>query len=373
MPETPSVSKTGFPTVATTLPAALQAVVGHEINIYWENIFLSDTPISRFAITMASPLGKVWDDKWTYQPVAGDVGDHTLTITVKYQGTVVLTVATTLSVKAATAAAPVARQLFTVGDSITENGVWLAELVNLCNFNNTSPTAGGAADNLTITTIGRKSATYADFGGTSRTVHHEATGGWSADLYLTYSLSPFWFSGAFNFPQYCTTNGLTFAAGDWVLIALGINDVFFSTDDASAATNMTKALAGMDAIIAGAKSVQAGLRFGILLPIPPARSEDPFAYQYGQANGSRADHKRWISQLQQSLMDHYGQAGANNIYICPFHINVDTIWDMQITPMQTSARNTTMTGRIWNALHPADAGQWKLADTVYNFLRGHES
>lgn len=353
------------------LPNTIYGVVGHETTCFFDNIIRSYVPTNYYEVDVISNYGKQWEDRWTFTPVIADTGNQSFSISASFLGAQVDSKTCTLKVKPASAAASVTRKVFTIGDSTSESGIWLAELVNLCNYNKTSPTLGGGADNLTITTVGRKTSIAPDAQGNDRTVKHEATGGWSAYLYYTHATSPFVFSGVFNSTQYFNNNSITLASGDWVLIHLGINDVFFSTSDANAVTNIQTSISSLNSMIQNMKLFQGGLRFGLFLPIPPNKSQNSFGYQYN-CTYKRAKHKRWIDLYQESMLANFGNAEASNIFLFPIHMALDTLDSMPESDKTVAPYNPMIVGFSSNALHPGTIGQFQMGKGAYLSLRGQE-
>ena len=62
-----------------TLPPVCYAVVGVPMNVYYDNIVLTEKP-EDYRFQFQCDLGTEKDRCWTVTPVAGDVGDHPLSV-----------------------------------------------------------------------------------------------------------------------------------------------------------------------------------------------------------------------------------------------------------------------------------------------------
>ncbi|MCA9022217.1 MAG: hypothetical protein KDA74_18840, partial [Planctomycetaceae bacterium] len=60
-----------------TLPPTFYAVPGVEMNIYFDNIVLTETP-EKYQFEVSCKLGKTEQNRWTLTPAASDAGEHPL-------------------------------------------------------------------------------------------------------------------------------------------------------------------------------------------------------------------------------------------------------------------------------------------------------
>lgn len=129
--------------VYMALPPYIPAVVGHEINVYFDNIIQCNN-LNNYQIDVTCTLGIQQAERWTAVPTTA--GDYSLTIQVFKDGfSQVATGTTTVRVAAASAGAGVTKGILQIGDSMTANGTLIGEIVNL--FSND----GKEVDSLTIT------------------------------------------------------------------------------------------------------------------------------------------------------------------------------------------------------------------------------
>lgn len=276
-----------------------------------------------------------------------------------------------------------ARKVLIIGDSTCNGDPWQAELINLHNYNRTSPTGGGGEDALTVDLVGTIESTVADAGTTDRTFSHEGKSGWTWAMHHSNAESSFLFGGVFNFGAYNTAlSDDALVPNDWVLIHLGINDVFSATSDITVdyliSTAIQPAIAGMLGIgdapasttIRGAVP---GVRIGLMLPIAPSQDQDAFGDDYA-AGQHRRRYKRNIDRYRKWLIDTYGSMEADGIYLIPVHANVDPYYGMPFaSAAAVNVRSATTIARQDNGVHPDVEGYYQMADAVYSFLKGQET
>ena len=69
-----------------TMPKECYAVVGVEMNIYFDNVVLTKTP-EKYRFQVTCDIGATESRRWTVTPTANAVGHHKLTVTVRERGT----------------------------------------------------------------------------------------------------------------------------------------------------------------------------------------------------------------------------------------------------------------------------------------------
>ena len=433
-----TLADTPFTSIYHTMPATMYALEGRECNIYFQNFLRSNFDLSLFRINVTCTKGEQDNDRWYYTPVAADAGSLAWTASIYWNNTLVLTVSTTIVIKALTAGNGITRKLVSIGDSTTASGEWLSEVMNLfgsnrhspgrissltsssttatvttpyphglttgnsvtisganeTNYNvtapitvtsvttftytitaTTSPATGtpvfsGIADVMSITEVGSRSVACNDAGGTTRTTHTDAVSGKTINYFYTDPASPFVFSSAFNFTQYLSTNSITLASGDWVMIHLGINDVFNYVDDASLLTGMATMDYQLDAMITNIKAAVSGIRIGLLMTIPGNSTQDSYGWAYGSAQTRwRYERNRalWLEQLLVRW------TGVSNVYLFPLHLSLDTVNNTLQQATIFNARNLNTYQKQVNSVHPNIYGYWQMADSIKCFLKGLET
>lgn len=370
------------PTVAIALPVNAQnilpALEGRELNVYFDACIWASVPLSELCIDVTCTKGAQFDRWWRYTPTSGDAGSTTFTLAVytKDRATLLASAAATLKTVALThPTAGVSRKVLMIGDSTWANGVVAAELVNLFN--------GDAK--YTLTLVGSNDGNVNDSGAVSRAVKVEAIAGWSFSLFTTDTAtawteiggtartgSPFSFSGAFNFASYMSTQSITMASGDWVLINLGINDVFSFTDDTTLQTTLSTMATQLAAWITSIKAAVSGIRIGICVTIPPSGSQDSFGVNYTSVQTLRR-YEQNLRLWRDTILTNHDSTVASNVYIIPYHVALDRVNNFGTSSVALNARNSATYNQPNNGVHPANAGYWQLADLLRSYLKAIET
>lgn len=346
--------------VVSLVPSTVYAVEGTEFNIYNTNAAYGANDLDGYAIAISSDIGYQYERSFTLTPNAGQAGSHTLSFSVSSNDHArnYIAQSSTLIVRAnAYPVTPVTRKLLVIGDSTTNNGEYLAELVKLFSSDT----------KYTLTLVGRKTASVNDSSATPRTIYHEGNDGWSINKYVTDVTSPFWNGSGFSFSYYTSTNSIVLSANDWVFINLGINDVMYSADDAALATKITTILSQYATAIASIKAAVSGVRIGVCLTIPPSASQS--AFMSGQ---TQKRYKRNHDKLVKALIDTYDNGAVAGVTIVPINLGLDTLFNMQMTAVKANSRNPYYYNRQTNAVHPASYGYYQIADQIRAFLKGVE-
>lgn len=347
-------------TASIHLPSVIPAVVGRELNIYYQNVIKSWHPLRSFTIRVTTTKGKTENHRWTFTPAAGDVGDVALTLSVWWNGVQVATKAVTVRVAAVNAATAVTRKLLSIADSTTETGRWLGEI----------ETNISALSNVKIQTVGTRTTTNTGNGPTAKT---EARSGWSVQRFYNDAASPFVFGGVFNFAQYLTNNpSVTLSAGDWVYFNLGINDLMFAGDDTSTNAKIDTMFTQMDAMIASIKAAVAGVRIAVDIPIPPSNEVGAAFGIYG-SQVQFIQYARNRHTLAERILAKYGGREAENLHVFGGDVNFD-VEDMATwltATVSQSARSATQVTVRTDGVHPSLTGPGYLqkADMIYSHLR----
>lgn len=326
--------------VAPVIPA----VVGREINIYKENIVCVDD-INNYQFVFTCAKGTHQNERWTYTPVAGDVGDIAMTISVYQRFNLIATVNTTIRVSAATKGTGQTFKTLIIGDSTTANNTMINELANVL-----------TGDALTITFIGTQGVSPK---------FHEGYSGRTTNWHYSDPASPFVYSGAFDFAQYLTTK--TQDTPDIVVLNLGINDMFTFTDDASALNAISAIISQYDAMVANIKLSNAAMKIAIAVTIPSGNQDAFGSYGAGQTSWRYKLNHRMLTKV---LVDYYGGREASNIYLLPLNTNLDIVNNMEAAAaVPINSRNPATIVRQTNGVHPGQYGYYQIADTYYSWLK----
>ena len=347
------------------LPAEIQAVVGHEANLYFDNVVLAlNSAACAFDVTCAK--GTQQQERWTFVPQPGDVGTYDLKLDVRDAANKIVASATTkMRVIAAAAGADRAITALIVGDSLTHASVYPEELLTLCK----------APGNPRLTLIGTH-----HLDGYSPENKHEGYGGWTAERFATFfnpnakapgESSPFLFNvdgkPKLDFKRYlqATNNGL---APDFITILLGCNDTFRESDDTIEAAIDTM-FANLDRLLQAFHSVRADTKIGLLLLPPPAASQDAFGANYG-CGQTRWQYRRNQHRVVERMVATYGGHEKESIYLVPDYVNLDTVHNYPLATGPVNSRNPEKLTRQANGCHPSAEGYAQIADSIYCWLKG---
>jgi|GEM_PF-1906767 len=375
-------SSSSNPVVYIALPTNAQnilpALEGRELNVYFDSCIWSDTPLDQLCVDVTCTKGAQFDRWWRYTPTSGDAGSTTFTLAVytKDRATLLASAAATLKTVALThPTVAVSRTVLLIGDSTWAGGRVAAELVSLF--------SGDAK--YTLTLVGSNDGSANDAGGTPRTIKTEAISGWTFNLFTTDTAtawtelggtartgSPFSFAGVFNFASYLSAQSITMSSGDWVLINLGINDIFTYTDDATANTQITTMLGQLASWITSIKAAVSGVRIGLCVTIPPADSQDAFGVNYTSVQTLRR-YERNLRLWRDAVVAAYDASVTSNVFVIPYHVGLDRVNNFGTSSVALNARNSTTYNQQNDGVHPANNGYFQLADILRSYLKAVES
>ena len=114
--------------VRLTLPPTIYAVVGHQMNVYFDNVTLVLNP-DNYAFDVTCAKGRQQSERWTYTPAAQDVGSHPFELTVRNEQNELIA-SGHCELKVVTAAKTELSVLM-IGDSLTHASVYPARVAEL--------------------------------------------------------------------------------------------------------------------------------------------------------------------------------------------------------------------------------------------------
>ena len=332
------------------LPSAIYAVTGKELNIYFDNICENS---EKYSFDVVCTKGTQMERGFQFTPVDDDAGTYTLTINAYLDNEIIATAETSLIVSAEDANSGESVSFILMGDS-TVNGT------------DTQIVANFADDTMTVTSKGTRGASPA---------LHEGRTGWTFQYYYNSAeiggiTNPFRnpTSGVFDASYYFTSTGIS--APDWFFIQLGINDMFLKNDDDAVYSQTKTCLTQCNAMITSLKSAAPNIKIGIVVTIPPNRSQDAFGKAYG-CGQTRERYKRNNMLFVKSIIDAYDERESDSIYLVPIFTNLDTTYNMGLESTPVNARNTiTYESPIANgSVHPVESGYKQLADVYMAFIK----
>lgn len=354
-----------LPSARLVLPADIHAVVGHELNIYFDNAVLAPRP-DAFHFDVTCSRGRQYADRWRFVPTAEDVGEYALSLKVLDEADNTLAEATTtVHVIPADAGAGKTFTLLCVGDSLTNASVYPHELWSLF----------GAEGEAQLRLIG----THRPSESLPPDVVHEGYGGWRWETFCTRwtdepgprARSPFLRLvdnvPTLDFQDYCDriNEGL---GPDFITVLLGCNDNFAATDETIEAS-IDRMFTFADMLLAEFRRVRADTRIGLLLLPPPAASQDAFGTNYA-CGQTRRQYRRNQHRVVERMMERFAGQEAEGLFLLPAHLNLDTVNNYPTISEPANARNETTVVRQSNGVHPAASGYRQIADTIYYWLKG---
>ncbi len=349
--------------VQLVLPSKIYGVAGVEMNLYFENVALM---VNRrnYLINVTCKKGKHQDERWTFIPTAKDVGQFPLLLDIKNEENKVIATATTIIhiTDPAHAIIPISRTMLIVGDSLTAASYYPQRLLDLVKTHSFPHLK-------LIGTTGRGKKP-------GKTNRHEGRSGWTALRFATLydekhptNRSPFMYKAegdkpALDFERYCKeqNNG---KAPDVVTIFLAPNDIFHATDDTIKAKSDLM-LKHYDQLIAMIHKYSPSTKIGVMMPIPPAASQDAFS-GYGTTK-TMWKYRRHQHGLRTRMLAKYGNRETENISIVPIAVNVDCVHNYPTVTVPANSHSTKKITRLFNAVHPAKSGYFQIGDSLYAWL-----
>jgi lysophospholipase L1-like esterase len=73
--------------------------------------------------------------------------------------------------------------------------------------------------------------------------------------------------------------------------------------------------------------------------------------------------------LLERLLEHYGGREAEQIYLVPAYVNLDTERDFPTRTAPANARSEQEINRVIDGVHPAREGYAQIADSIYCWLK----
>lgn len=420
------LSASATPPPETVVPVNVFGVQGREMNIYFDNTFIGEG--SGYISDSNSTYGVNQVERWTFTPTGAISSTVGLNVLDKRSGSTLVSKSTNLLVAPSTAGTGLTKKVLYIGDSLVSantitqtmldivaggdvmgltllgtqgtspnkhegRGGWTVSAYTTAGFTYYTFTVAGVVTppSINATEYTHNGSTYrvqaVNLSGGSGTITCSVQSGGAplstgtltksnavaGDATIVFTASaavpanPFWFSGAVNFSQYLSTNSI--ATPDWVFIQLGINDVFAQVSDSAASTLADTKFTNLDILINSIKASDASVKIGVVIPPPPAATQDAFGANY-LSGEARWRHKRniliWARQL---LLKYQGQE-ANRIYVVPANLNIDCVNNFPVgAAVAVNSRNATTVVRQSNGVHPATSGYQQIADAVWSFLK----
>ena len=339
------------------LPEKLYALVGEELNVYFDN--LVDGHDTDYDFNVSCSIGMQLER--CFRVVPDEAGEYPFSIRVTDKNGKSFVRKSTIYVADTSAGKGKECSIIIIGDSITDNGACVERL----NFN-------FANDPMGLRTIGTR--------GTEKH-KHEGRAGWSFKKYYTIEqdstrsdvLNPFFNPDSKTFDATYYFSKTKVAKPDWFFINLGSNDTFSYVNDDTLNDAIVELNMMYDDMIKSLKAASPETKIGIVLTIPPNYSQDAFGKAAKNVQ-TRSRYKRnnviWVN----NLLNHYSNRENEQIFIVPIHTNLDTKNNMGLESIPCNKRNpeTYSSPVAGGAIHPAISGYWQISDVYWFFLKAME-
>ena len=357
--------------VRLILPPVVYATCDIECNIYFDNVILTLNS-ANYAVDVTCSKGLQFQERWTYTPTAEEAGDYPIVVKIRDESDALVASGRSTIRVAKGKPSKKPATLLIVGDSLTEYSVYPQHILELSKKDG----------NRRLHFIGSRGAGNMPPTGELR---HEGYSGWTAEAFNTLAGplsrsgyhqrgatgSPFIYasedgSKVLDFARYCDEFNRG-KAPDLITIGLGTNDVFTAHDH-----NIDKIIDGVlkhyDAVIESMRKVRGDTHVGVQLPSPPSISQDGFRNYIGLGKQTRWQYRRNQHRLVERLLEHYKDRTADNLFVVPVYVNLDTVHGFPTwSPAINSRTNEKMT-RVNNGTHPNEAGYRQIGDTVYSWI-----
>ena len=241
------------------LPTPIYGVVGKTIKIYWTGLPFAT---SGYDIDVTCTKGINYTDRWEYTPSTAET--FSIAIAIYKDGEKVAEGSSTVIIVAVGTTSQSAKVLI-IGDSTVASGYLGQRILDDC-----------ASDgHLSITLLGTLG---------SAPNLHEGRNGWAISSYATQPSylsinNPFYHNGTFDFAYYLSTYSID--EPDYVLIQLGINDMFDLTNDAQVNSTIDIVLPRLAIMIDSIKSAVSNTKIGFNITIPPNSSQNAYGAALG--------------------------------------------------------------------------------------------
>lgn len=354
--------------VRLALPPVLYAVVGQEMNVYFDNVVLVVDPTD-YVFDVTCPRGIQQAERWTCLAAPNEVGSCPFMLEVRDgQNTIIARATSRLEIVPADAGKDRNLSVLMVGDSLTHASVYPEHVLKL------SKTPG----NPRVKLLGSH---HPD--NTPPEIHHEGYGGWTAHMFAhhwtgvarqgrhTKRGSPFLYEDdakqkKLDFARYLKDIGAA-EPPDFVTIFLGPNDVY-SAGDESIEAGIDTMLTAYDQLIAMVRAASPKTRIGVMLPVPPAGTQDAFGID--SRNGqTRWQYKRNQHRLVERMLARYAGRESENLFVVPTEVNLDCLHNYPSATVKANAHADVEITRLTNAVHPAASGYRQIGDTLFAWIK----
>lgn len=157
-----------------------------------------------------------------------------------------------------------------------------------------------------------------------------------------------------------------------VSIFLGPNDIF-SFDDDSIDPGIDDIRKHLDQLVTMIRDASPSTRIALLLPVPPAASQDAFGSNYASGQ-TRWQYRRNQHRLVERMLERYASPSpepppARRVHLVPTHAGLDCLHNYPTESVPANAATDIQLTRQSNGVHPATAGYHQIGDTLFAWLK----
>lgn len=332
------------------LPSRTVAVVGHEYNMYLENVIngYSDRCYVTVTIRPAVSGAHLLSDVLRITPGEEDIGSHQVRVSVRDKVTGQPTDEKVMTLEVIEDMPVTGKKVIYIGDSLTYAGIFPAEIQYHLSH-------GG------LVSLGTRPLDV-PIGDQLYHVDVEGRNGWSAEHYVTLDSrngleNPFWDGTKFNFAYYMKRQN--YPDVDVVCIGLGTN----GGDTAQTYDGLTE-------MIRSIRKYSRDVLILIGLTTPPSTQDG-----CGNNNGlqSSQELKRRFLNMDRKMIALFENTEDPNLDIVELYFHLDTKHDFETILQPVSARNPRLVERQNENVHPSEYGYMHFADAYYNRMLYHFS
>ncbi len=361
--------------VRLLFPERIYAVVGLETNLYYDNL-VTVINSRNYIFDIRCSKGRMDEARWRFTPEAGDVGAYPLEMIVHGPAGVVARTTGELNVVPADAGKGRSVRMLMIGASQTGASVYPRRVLDLMR----------AGEGPEFRLMGSNGPDYRP--DPNGEVAHEGWGGWGWSSFFERCQteesrdndgmhpnrpwevnSRFLFPGKdgkpeFDFARYCEkyANG---KAPDFVSILLGINNIFFGTDETMEGILLENVYPYMDKFVAEIRRVAPECVIGIAFLAPPSASQDAFGANYG-CQQTRYQVRKNLDFFNRAMLIKCRELNLDTI---PLHANLDTAHGFPTVHEAVNANHDEKIIRQSNAFHPNASGYRQFGDVIYAWVK----
>lgn len=324
------------------LPKRSIGIIGHEWNMYYDNIIDGLTDDYDVVVYTSSNISNILMLEKCLRITPTTSGTYTVYVEVCSKKTRACVSIASFEFKVIADTRVTGKKMLCIGDSLTDAGVYTAEIQH--NLSN-----GGIVSLGTITDT-------VEIGGVQLTASNEGRGGWSSwdytrsvTSYRTDRDNPFWDGEKFNFTYYMQQQG--YSGVDVVVIGLGTNQL----------DNIGTGIEALKEMIASIHEYNANIPIIVSLITPPAK-QDGCGRHVAMQSSAVTKYK----ELQE-IRRYMAELGSiDNLSFAELYFNLDTENDFDEVSLPASSRNPKVVSYQDNNVHPSAYGYLKFADVYYN-------